>query len=115
MTILDIASRLSEFDVGATIFAQRIGGDFTPASEAVRIVITEQEAKLPANELAALHCPGLDYCLEIAIANAAVTGWSRWRNDRVPSPLEVAEAICYKATYDAWGPPNWQMRSTYQQ
>jgi hypothetical protein len=107
MTILDIAARLEEFDKQGTIFAVSNNGAFTPESEVIVLSLDQDERNRSAAEISVNCCPGLAYCLEMSIAKDSVRIWSQWRNGRVPSAREAAEAICYKATNDAWGPPNW--------
>jgi len=107
MTVIDIASRLNELNDDGIIFAERIDDAFMPNSRAVVLGLSEAEYNQDVSEIAATRCPGLEYCLEVRIAKDAVRVWSQWRADQEPSPFEAAEAICHKATFDAWGPPNW--------
>lgn len=93
MTILNICEQLDRLD-GGVIYARRVAGEFTPASEAL---VTA----------AARQAQGFEYCLEISIAKDAVEVWSRWRDGQQPTPIERALAVCYKANNDAWGPPNF--------
>jgi len=105
LLILDIADRLDEFDRDAFIFAERLDGVFKPFSRATVLSLSDSEHQEPVSEVAARRAPGLEYCLEIELARDSVEVWSRWRTNKRPSPMDAAEAICHKATHDAWGPP----------
>jgi hypothetical protein len=94
---MDICEHLEGFDKAGVIFAERVAGDFTPHSRAEVIPQNSDE----------LQNRGLSYCLEISIARDAVEVWSRWRDGQQPSTAQRAEAVCYKANTDAWGPPNF--------
>ena len=107
MTILDICAQLDRFDDDGVIYARRVNGEFTPGSEAVVVAVPPELLDTPAGEIAARNCPAFDYCLEVFIAKDAVEVWSRWREGAQPTPTERAEAVCYKANNDAWGPPNF--------
>lgn len=107
MTLLDICGQLDELDDRGVIYAKRVGGEFMPMSEATIVMISPKEMETPAREIAARHCAGFHYCLEIFIAQEAVEVWSLWRDGTLPTPAQRAEAVCYKANNDAWGPPNF--------
>jgi len=32
---------------------------------------------------------------------------AKWRNGEPANAAQIAEAVCYKANNDAWGPPNF--------
>ncbi len=105
MTILDVAARLNTLDDLGVIFASLIDGEFMPESQAVIVALTDAELSENVSQVANGRCPGLVYCLEVSVANEAVTVWSLWRNGRIPSAIESAQAICHKANADPWGPP----------
>jgi hypothetical protein len=105
MTLVELAQQLTSLDDCDTIFAERIAGEFSPHSRAVVLALSEAEQDEPVVNVAARRCPGFEYCLEISLSKDAVRVWSQWRNDKAPSPLQAAEAICHKANHDAWGPP----------
>jgi hypothetical protein len=107
MTLLEVAARLDEFNEDAVIFAEVIDGAFVASSEASVMTMSEAEREENVNDVAARRCPGLQYCLEVWIAKDSVRVWSQWRGGQMPSAAEAAEAICYKATFDGWGPPNF--------
>jgi hypothetical protein len=107
MTILDICSDLDHFDREGVIFAERGGEGFAPHSRAQVVVLDQGERQVSAVEIATKHCPGLSYCLELSIAREAMEVWSRWRGGEQPGVRDRAEALCYKANNDAWGPPNF--------
>jgi hypothetical protein len=107
VTILDICEQLDRLDDDGVIYAGRINGNFTPASQALVVTLAPEEVRTPAADIAAPHGPRFDYCMEIFIAKDAVEVWSRWRDGARPTPTERAEAVCYKANNDAWGPPNF--------
>jgi hypothetical protein len=104
VTIEDICAQLDRFDDDGVIYAKRVGGEFTPSSEATVVAIPPDDLQTPAAEIAARYCPGLDYCLEVFIAKEAVEVWSRWRDVANATPAERARAVCYYANNDAWLP-----------
>jgi len=104
MTILDICAGMDDLDQWGVIFAEQIAGDFAPNSRAELVVLSAEDFKMPIAEVASRRCPGLCYCLEMSIAKEAVAVWSHWRNGQRPNAQECAEAVCYKANTDAWGP-----------
>jgi len=106
MTILQIAARLDEYQEDGVIFAELVNGVFTGDSNAVVLTLSEEELVQNTSEVSNNRCPGLEYCLEIGIAKDARNVWSRWREGQGPIATEIAEAICHKANFDAWGPPN---------
>jgi hypothetical protein len=107
MTLLEIAAKLEEVAPDGIIFAARIEDEFRPESNAMVLTLSEEELKSPVGEAVQRRCPGLECCLEVSIAKDAVRVWSRWHGTKTPSHLDAARAraICHKATYDAWGPP----------
>jgi len=48
-----------------SIFAKRIDGKFRPASEALVLELTLEEAEFNWTEIAKIKCPGFEYFLEI--------------------------------------------------
>lgn len=47
---------------------------------------------------------GWTYLLELWIAQEVLEVWSAWRDGRVPTPAEGAEAVAHYAEYDAYQP-----------
>jgi len=107
MTLLDICKQLDDLDDDGVLYAELTDGEFTPASRATVVIIPSEEIEAPTAEIAARHCPGLSYCLEVSIAKNAIKVWSMWHNSAKPTAEQRAEAVCYKANYDAWGPPKF--------
>ncbi|MGN6366847.1 MAG: hypothetical protein ACTHN5_01020 [Phycisphaerae bacterium] len=107
MTITDICKELDQLGDDGVIYARLVEGEFVPESEAVVLAISDEELAVPTRDIAARRCPGFEYCLEVFIAKEAVQVWSHWRNGEQPNAAQLAEAVCYKANNDAWGPPNF--------
>jgi hypothetical protein len=107
VTILDICKQLGRLDDDAVIYARRVNGQFAPESEAVVHALLEEDLSVPTQDVAPTLSTGMAYCLEVFLAKEASDVWSNWRNGCQPSPFQLAEAICYKANNDAWGPPNF--------
>ena len=82
MTLRDVSARLSEFDEGLTIYAER-DPEWTESSRAV-VAAAPQGAELA-------------YVLEVAAAKEAVRVWSERRKGRLPSLRERYEAILFYA------------------
>ena len=95
------------------IYARLVDDEFVPHSEAVVLAISDDELAVPTHEIAASRCPGFAYrCLEVFIAKEAAQVWSQWHVGKQPDAEQIAEAVCYKANNDAWGPSklsHWQL------
>jgi hypothetical protein len=107
MTLLDLCLNIDQIDSEHVIFAQRADSEFAPNSNATVLQIPSDEHGLSAQQIAAKHCPGFEYCLEVSIGKQAIQIWSHWRGGAQPNAQQSAEAVCYKANNDAWGPPNF--------
>jgi hypothetical protein len=107
MTLAEVCAKLVRLDDDGVIYARRVGGKFVPDSEAVVLKLSEDETSMPARYVEARRCPGLSYCLEVFIAKEAAEVWSTWRDGARANAEQVAEAVCYKANNDAWGPPSF--------
>ena len=64
MTISDIVKNIEHHNEEALIYAKRIDGEFLSTSEAVLVDEPEEET-LSTKEIAAKHCPGFEYFLEV--------------------------------------------------
>lgn len=47
---------------------------------------------------------GMRYLLEASLAREAIKVWSEWRDGRIPSSEDRAEAVIYYAEHDAYMP-----------
>lgn len=97
-TIRDLVARIDEvddddrFEVGPAIFAQP---PFTPDSEAVFLREDFLESRTR---------PGFRMVLDVLTAREAVSVWSKWRGDQVPSADDATAAVIYYANHDAYLP-----------
>lgn len=69
MKLLEVISNLKEYNEDSLIYAKKINGAFSYDSETVVLDLTEEELELKANEISDRKCPGLDYFLEVFLAN----------------------------------------------
>jgi len=87
-----ILSRLEESDEDQTIYAAE---PWNPESDALLAIEGNPEAD------AALDA-GLRYFIEVSIAQDVIETWIHWRNGRIPTPLEIANAVIFYATNDSY-------------
>ncbi|MDB5236010.1 MAG: hypothetical protein JWR44_3003 [Hymenobacter sp.] len=95
-TLKETLNSIDAFKEEAPIFAKRTENGFQPDSEAVVLDLTEEELGLPTNEMAALKCPGLDYFLDVFIAQEmmadfATTSPSISLDERIAAIIHYAE------------------------
>jgi hypothetical protein len=96
MTLRDIISRLGEFDREHTIYAD--GGPAAALDDPAVVAFEPDDGSLPA------EANGLDYFLEVSLAQEVLVVWKSWRDGREPSIDEAHEAVAYYATNDAYMP-----------
>ena len=92
-----VIAGLSECPAQSMIFADRIGGEFRPESEAVVLELSESELSRPIRDVAAERAPGMEYFLEVFIALEMLEG-SRSKGAALGS---IVERIIYYAENDA--------------
>ena len=102
MLLHDVIQQLDGLPEEATVFAGRLGGHFTPASEAVCLELTEEESSTPIDEVAARRAPGKQYFLEVFVAREALEGWMSMRGVKALAPEEATGVIIHYAEHDAW-------------
>ncbi len=91
-----IVAHLDDFDRDLTIF---VVGGCTCAVNADAVVAREtDDGELPLEAL------GMDYLLEVDIAQDAIHLWTQWRNGKLPSDEERLMAVLYYARNDAYLP-----------
>lgn len=99
MTIKECISKIDELDDHADIYAKRIDGKFNSNSEAVILVLTEEEQSLPPAIISKEKCPGFDYFLEVFIIKEVLEGYIQ--NTPTANLEMIADRIVYYAEYDA--------------
>jgi hypothetical protein len=102
MTLHEIIQSIDAQLEEATIFAERINGEFLPESRTVIIELTDDELSKPVKEVAASRAPGTDYFLEVFVAKEAMEGWQEYRQGEVITPKEMTDVVIYYAENDAW-------------
>lgn len=96
MTLEELLGRLEDLDGMLTIYAEG-GAAATPDSRAV----AERE---PGDGSRPLEAHGLDYLLEVAVAQEVVAVWRAWRAGREPTAEQRCEAIAHYARDDTYLP-----------
>ena len=91
MNLRDVVAGLDSTDDDLTIYADRSSG-WGPESRAIAVEDTSRTHD------------GLDYLLEVHLANEVVAVWREWREGRNPSVEEKCEAIVWYAEHDAYLP-----------
>jgi hypothetical protein len=102
MLLRDVIQQLDTLPEEATVFADRVGGHFTPESEAVCLELTEEESRTPIGEVAARRAPGKAYFLEVFVAREVLEGWVAMRGVKDLDPEEAARVVVHYAEHDAW-------------
>lgn len=102
MTIYEVIQSIESLPEEATIFAERINGEFRPESRVVLVEMTDEELSMPVQEVAARKAPGTEYFLEIVVAKDVLEGWQEYRHGAEISPEEKTGVTIYYAENDAW-------------
>jgi hypothetical protein len=102
MTLYEIIKSIKSQPEEATIFAERINGEFRPESRAVLVEMTDEELSLPVQEVASRKAPGTEYFLEIFVVNDVIEGWQAQRQKTEITPEEMTTVTIYYAENDAW-------------
>ena len=99
MTLEEIVGKLNSLDEELVIFVKRHDGNYSGLSEAVLLVLSEEEQEMKTFEIAAQKCPGFEYFLEVFIAKEVVEDLTESNNSEVLS--KKIERIIHYAEYDA--------------
>ena len=102
MTLRDAIDRLPKWPHEATIFAERIDGEFRPESQATVIELTEDEFQRPINEVAAERAPGQHYFLEVFVAADVLDDWRSYRRSEAATLEQELQVVIYYAKNDAY-------------
>jgi hypothetical protein len=101
MNLRSLVEGLPTLPEDGTIFATRISGVFTPASEAVVLRLSEAERLSPISVVAAQRAPGFHYFLEVSVATEVLQAYRSEPHMQAAEP-DVAAALVYYATNDAF-------------
>jgi hypothetical protein len=102
MTLYEIIKSIESQQEEATIFAERVNGEFRPESRAVLIEMTHEELSMPVQEVALKRAPGTEYFLEIFVVKDVLEGWQEHRQKAETTPEELTAVTIYYAKNDAW-------------
>jgi hypothetical protein len=102
MILSEAIAKMREWPRHATLFAERINGEFRTDSEAVVLEVEDDESPRPVTEVAAQHAPGKHYFLEVFVALDVLDGWRYNHRGEDPTMEEAVEAIIHYAEYDAY-------------
>ncbi len=106
MKLQEVIEAIESFPESATIFAERIKGEFQPESEAILFELTDEETSKPIKEVAAIRTPGKEYLLEVFIAKEAIEGWQNYREGNEVPSSELTDVVIFYAENDAWPMPD---------
>jgi len=101
MTLHETINSIESLPEEATIFAERINGEFSPESRAVLIEMTDEELSMPVQEVAANKAPGTEYFLEIFVAKEVIEGWQEYCKGAEITSNELTKIMIYYAENDA--------------
>jgi hypothetical protein len=102
MKLREVIESIELFPEESTIFAERIGGQFLPESDAELYVLNDEESMKPIKEVAAVKAPGKEYFLEIFVVKEAIDGWKDYRSGNEVSVGELTGIVIFYAENDAW-------------
>jgi hypothetical protein len=83
----------------STIYALKIDGKFSSASQAVILELSEEEQEMKTYEIAELKRPGFDYFLELFMIQEMFEAMNAEKPRR--SDDEIVNRIIYYGEYDA--------------
>ncbi|SRR6266498_4028006 len=101
MTLQDAIARLDQLSETATLFVERLSGEFKPNSRTVILELSDADLQRPVVEVAAERAPGTEYFLEIDEAQHVVAGFLESHAKGQPSLDEIVERVIYYAEHDA--------------
>lgn len=104
MKLFEIIQTINTFDRDGIIFLQRIDHLFHSKSDAVVMLLTDEELEMNVDEFAASRCPGKSYFLEISLAQEILQGWADNHNGQPPTTEQACECVIHYAEYDAYPP-----------
>ncbi|RSK24719.1 hypothetical protein [Hymenobacter metallilatus] len=67
MKLNEVIAAIDEQHEAAIIFVKKVNGKVLPNSEAVLVVIGEEEGDWKTDQIASKYCPGFEYFLEVFI------------------------------------------------
>jgi len=102
MHLGEAIASLHECSREAVLFAERVGGEFRPESEAVALELSESELHRPIKDVAADRAPGKEYFLEVFVALDVLDDWRSNHPNQEPMLEQIVEAIIYYAQHDAY-------------
>lgn len=97
MTLENLISQINNYQDEQTVFAKKVGGQFSGQSEVILIELTEEELEVPTSEIAAKKCPGFEYFLEIFLIKEIIEDFALNKEN----PEQVVNRIIYYAENDA--------------
>src|SRR5262245_11014232 len=101
MTLSDAIAKLEQLSRTATLFVERLYGEFKPNSRAVLVEISDDDLNRAVAEIAAEHAPGTEYFLEIDLARDFVAGFIKNYPSGKPTFDEIIERVIYYVENDA--------------
>ncbi len=101
MTLRDAIAMLDKLPETATLFVQRLSGEFQPQSLAMLVEMSDADLDRPVSEVAAKRAPGMEYFLEIEEAQHLVKGWLENYRNGSPTLEQIVARVIYYAENDA--------------
>jgi predicted RNA-binding protein with PIN domain len=101
MTLRDAIAKLEQLSEKATLFVERLSGEFKPNSRTVLVELSDADLQRPVVDIAAERAQGTEYFLEIDEAQHVVAGFVESYANGEPSLDEIVERVIYYAENDA--------------
>jgi hypothetical protein len=99
MHLSEVIASYADLDEELVAYAKKVEGRFLPTSEALLLTLTEDEQDMRTDEVAARHCPGFSYCMEIFLIKEIMQDL-----DNVSPKVELEnkiERVIHYIEYDA--------------
>lgn len=102
MELVEVIESINSFDDENTIFVEKIGGKFDPASQAVVFEMTDEELQLPTAEVCESRCPGKSYFLEVFLVKEFIEDWAINHKGCLPTSSEACHSLIFYAENDSY-------------
>jgi hypothetical protein len=99
MTLREIIDDIAIQDEEGVVYIRRVADKILPTSEAIVLLLTEEERGFYIADIAELHCPGFEYFLEINLISEMVEDVKNAGFDSVGD--DHINRIIYYAEFDA--------------
>lgn len=102
MNLRETIENIDTLPEEATVFAERINGEYRSDSEVALVEMTDEELKRPVKEIADEKAPGKEYFLEVFIIREVLEGWQSNHQGEYPPIGPALESVIYYSENDAY-------------